>query len=200
LRERRAAGERVLVVDDEKNIRATVALCLEGEGCSVTAAASGEAALAAAEREAFEIAFVDLRLADESGLDLIPKLLALRPELAIVVITAYATIETAVEAMRRGARDYLPKPFTPAQIRHVVEQLAERHALLGRVAALEARLAEADGVENRERVAAHARVLDTAARVGLGRVAAAARRDRHGQDAPRALIHQKSARRSRSRS
>jgi len=140
--ERPAPGPRVLVVDDEKNIRATLAVCLESAGCSVTAVASGAEALAAIERQRFEIAFLDLRLADESGMDLLPKLLAARPELAVVVITAYATIETAVEAMRRGARDYLPKPFTPAQIRHVVEQIAERRALVSRIAELEARLAE----------------------------------------------------------
>jgi NtrC-family two-component system response regulator AlgB len=140
--ERPVASSRVLVIDDEKNIRATLVLCLEGIGCAVKAVASGEAAIAALEAGAFDVAFLDLRLADESGLDLIPKLLALRPELAVVVITAYATIETAVEAMRRGAREYLPKPFTPAQIRLAVEQIAERRALVGRVAELEARLAE----------------------------------------------------------
>ena len=138
----KAAGLRVLVVDDEKNIRATLALCLESAGCEVVAVASGDAALAALQRERFDVAFLDLRLAEESGLDLIPKLLALRAELAIVVITAYATVETAVLAMRRGAYDYLQKPFTPAQIRHAVERIAERRALLSRVADLEARLAE----------------------------------------------------------
>jgi NtrC-family two-component system response regulator AlgB len=137
-----AAGLRVLVVDDEKNIRATLSLCLEGIGCAVEAVGSGAAALAALERGRFDVAFLDLRLADESGLELIPKLLAARAELAIVVITAYATVETAVDAMRRGALDYLPKPFTPAQIRHAVERIAERRALLSRVADLEARLAE----------------------------------------------------------
>ena len=137
-----ATGLRVLVVDDEKNIRATLSLCLEGIGCAVEAVGSGGAALAALERGRFDVAFLDLRLAEESGLDLIPKLLAARPELAIVVITAYATVETAVDAMRRGALDYLPKPFTPAQIRHAVERIAERRALLTRVADLEARLAE----------------------------------------------------------
>ena len=91
------------------------------------------------------------------------------PELAIVVITAYATIETAVEAMRRGARDYLPKPFTPAQIRHVVEQIARApRAACARVAELEARLAEVDaGDRARERVAGDARgARDVAARRG----------------------------------
>jgi two-component system, NtrC family, response regulator AlgB len=133
---------RVLVIDDEKNIRATLELCLEEAGCEVESAATGAAALAALERARFDVAFLDLRLAEESGIDLIPKLLAASPELAIVVITAYATVETAVLALRRGAQDYLQKPFTPAQIRHAVERIAERRALLSRVADLESQLSE----------------------------------------------------------
>ena len=74
----RAPRLRVLVVDDEKNIRATLALCLEETGCDVEAAANGDAALAALERARFDVCFLDLRLANESGVDLIPKLLALR--------------------------------------------------------------------------------------------------------------------------
>src|SRR5947207_3246863 len=119
---------RVLVVDDEKNIRSTLALALEGMGCAVGLAATAESALAQAGREAFDLALVDLKLAQGSGLDLIPRLIAENPGLDVVVITAYATIDTAVEAMRRGALDYLPKPFTPAQIRHLVERTAERRA------------------------------------------------------------------------
>ncbi|HTO09373.1 MAG TPA: sigma-54 dependent transcriptional regulator [Myxococcota bacterium] len=133
---------RVLVIDDEKNIRATLALCLEEAACEVEAVATGAAALVALERSRFDLAFLDLRLAEESGIDLIPKLLAVSPELSIVVITAYATVETAVLALRRGAQDYLQKPFTPAQIRHAVERIAERRALLSRVADLESRLSE----------------------------------------------------------
>jgi len=134
---------RVLVIDDEKNIRNTLTLCLEGLGCKVTGAASGEAARAAVAVQAFDLAFLDLRVGDTNGLELLPELLARRPQMAIVVITAYATIDTAVDAMRRGARDYLPKPFTPAQIRHVVEQIGEGQRLTRRVADLQAQLAEA---------------------------------------------------------
>jgi NtrC-family two-component system response regulator AlgB len=136
-------GLRVLVVDDERNIRATLAVCLEGEGCAVAQAATGAEALAAAARERFDLAFLDLRLAAESGLDLLPKLVAACPGVAIVVVTAYATIDTAVEAMRRGAWDYLGKPFTPAQIRHVVARVAERRELASRIDDLERRVAEA---------------------------------------------------------
>src|SRR6266542_3570784 len=134
---------RVLVVDDEKNIRTTLALCLEGLGCHVAQAANVAAALEAVRFEAFDLAFCDLRLAHESGLELLPRLLAERPGLEVVVITAYATVDTAVEAMRRGAKDYLPKPFTPAQIAHLVERARERRALERRLSDLESRLEEA---------------------------------------------------------
>src|SRR5947209_9352417 len=134
---------RVLVIDDEKNIRATLSMCLEGIGCQVTAVPSGQAALAALGRQPFDLAFLDLRLGERNGLELLSQLLAESPHLAVVVITAYATFDTAVEAIKRGAKDYLPKPFTPAQIRHVVEQLAEQRELTRRVLDLEGQLREA---------------------------------------------------------
>jgi two-component system, NtrC family, response regulator AlgB len=139
----RRDGLDVLVIDDEKNIRATIAVCLEGMGCRVTGVANAEAARAALADRAFDMAFLDLRLNDVSGLDLLPDLLARRPSLAVVIITAYATIETAVAAIRRGAADYLPKPFTPDQIRHVVKQLVERQRMVRRVADLEQQLKDA---------------------------------------------------------
>ena len=95
-----AARAHVLVIDDEKNIRTTLQVCLQGIGCSVTAAASGEIALSVLEREPVDIAFLDLKLGDESGMDLLPRLLAAQPHLSIIVITAYATFDTAVEAIR----------------------------------------------------------------------------------------------------
>src|SRR3989339_803500 len=134
---------RVLVVDDEKNIRVTLAAYLEGMGCRVMAVATAGAALSVLESQTFDLAFLDLRLKEMSSLELLPKLLSISPRLFVVIITAYATIETAVEAMKRGARDYLPKPFTPAQIRLLVEGLAERLHLSRRVDELNAHLREA---------------------------------------------------------
>jgi NtrC-family two-component system response regulator AlgB len=139
----RATSFRVLIIDDEKNIRVTLSAYLEGMGCQVTGAPTAEAALAALESQTFDMAFLDLRLKEMNGLDLLPKILALRPHLPVVIITAYATIETAVEAIKRGARDYLPKPFTPDQIRHLVEGLNERLTLSRRVKELQAHLKEA---------------------------------------------------------
>ena len=137
------AALRVLIVDDERNIRKTLAVCLQGLGCEVIETGTPAAALEALARSACDLAFVDLRLGKDSGLDLLPRLLAERPGLDVVIITAWATFDTAVEAIKRGARDYLPKPFTPVQIGRVVDAARERRALERRLIDLETRLADA---------------------------------------------------------
>ena len=111
---------RALVVDDEKNIRKTLGICLDSLGCEVTTVGSVEAALSAATHHAFNIAFVDVRLGTQSGIDLIQPLLASRVGLSIVMITAYSAVDTAVAAMRFGAVDYLEKPLTVARVREVL--------------------------------------------------------------------------------
>ena len=131
------------MVDDEKNIRTTLTVCLEQLSHQVVSVPSAEGALAALAKQPFDLALVDLKLGMGSGLELIPSLLADRPELLVVIITAYATVETAVEAIRRGAWDYLPKPFTPAQIRHLVDRACERRRLTWRVENLEHTLSSA---------------------------------------------------------
>src|SRR5215471_10491330 len=134
---------RVLVIDDEKNIRATLTLCLEQIGCQVTAVSSAESALATLSQQRYDLAFLDLKLGDTSGLELISKLIAEDASLLIVVITAYATVGSVVEAMKRGATDYIPKPFTPAQIRHLVEQCVKQRDLKRQLVDLQGRLHEA---------------------------------------------------------
>ena len=126
----------ILVVDDEVNIRKTLTVCLETEGHTVVAVSNAPDAVAEATRRSFEAAFVDIRLGTASGLDLIPQLLAITPWLKIIVITAYASIDTAVEAMRRGATDYIPKPFTPSQVKLAVQKVAEVCQLEQKVASL----------------------------------------------------------------
>jgi two-component system, NtrC family, response regulator AlgB len=138
-----SSGARVLIVDDERNIRATLTICLEAIGCEVTGVSSSETALTAIARSTYDVCFLDLKLGTESGMDLLPRLIASRPQLAIIVITAHATFSTAVEAIKRGAIDYLPKPFEPAQIRHVLEQVTRQQETQRRVADLEGQLAAA---------------------------------------------------------
>ena len=120
-----------------EDIRRALRVCLEAEGARVIEAANAQEALGAVAREPLDLVLLDLRFGAENGLDLIPRLLAQKSALAIVVITAHASIETAVEAIKRGARDYLPKPFTPAQVRHVLAQLAATRRAEIRVSELE---------------------------------------------------------------
>ena len=131
---------RILVIDDEKRIRQTVTSCLEHEGHAVTTVATAQEAEDAVRHEPFDLAFLDLRLGGTSGIDLLPELLEQQPNLKVVVITAYASVETAVEAMKRGASDYLPKPFSPAQVRVAAERAAEQRALERKVEVLEDRV------------------------------------------------------------
>jgi two-component system, NtrC family, response regulator AlgB len=126
----------ILVADDELNIRKTLAVCLETAGHQVVAVSNATDALVEAANTAFDLAIVDLRLGTASGLELIPALLARSPWTRVVVITAYPGVDTAVEAMKRGAADYLPKPFTPAQVDAVTKRVAELRALERKVAGL----------------------------------------------------------------
>ncbi len=131
---------RVLVIDDEANIRKTTVLALEGMGHETAEAEEGTSALSVLESAHFDVAFLDLKLGAENGLELLPKLLKINPNLDVVVFTAYASIENAVEAMRAGAVDYIGKPFTPEQIRQVLSKIVRMRKLEGRLADLEFRL------------------------------------------------------------
>ena len=107
----------------------TLAVCLEGLGGEALAVGTGDAALAAHRPAALRPRLPRPGAGRPRAASTCSRSCsARRPDLAIVVITAYATFETAVEAMRRGARDYLPKPFTPAQIRHLIEKVRTRAA------------------------------------------------------------------------
>ena len=135
-----------LIVDDEANIRLVLARCLGDLGVRAHTAATAADALGEAARTAFDLVFLDLRLGAESGLDLLPRLVALAPQAHVVVLTAYAAIDTAVESVKLGAADYLPKPFSPAQIALVVDRLARDRATARDLAALRLGAAGADPV------------------------------------------------------
>ena len=133
----------VLIVDDEPNIRKTLAIALEAEGNRVVAVSNAQDALSTATRSFFDAALVDLRLGTESGLELIPRLGSACPWMKIAVITAYASIDTAVEAMRRGAFDYLPKPFTAEQVNLLMRKVVEVRTLEQKVEVLQEALSKA---------------------------------------------------------
>ena len=129
-----------LVADDDAGVRQSLRLCLEAAGARVLGVATASGALEAIERGRFDVLFLDLWLGTQNSLALIPELLRRRPELPIVVVTAFATFETAVEAMRLGASDYLPKPFSPEQVRLAARRVVEAGLLKRRVAELQDQL------------------------------------------------------------
>ncbi|MFN7951299.1 MAG: sigma-54 dependent transcriptional regulator [bacterium] len=189
----------VLVVDDERNIRTTLGVCLEDLGCRVTGVGSAEAALQALDREVFDLAFLDLKLGQANGLELLPQLKARQADLDVVIITAYATIETAVEAMKRGAVDYLPKPFSPAQVRVVVRQIAEHRWLSRRVTALESALArEVPEIDLETRAPTMRAVLELVRRAASSDVAVLLRGESGtGKGVLALALHEQSPRRAR---
>jgi two-component system, NtrC family, response regulator AlgB len=132
-----ASPMTVLVVDDESHIRKTLTMFFELSRHKVIAVSNPHDALSEVELRNFDVAFVDLRLGVESGLDLVTALQNRSPWTKIVVITAYASVDTAVEAMKRGAVDYLPKPFIPEQLRVVLDRLAAVRTLEQQVSNLQ---------------------------------------------------------------
>lgn len=134
--EKKVATLNILIVDDEINIRKTLSYCLAAEGHTVIAVNNPTDAVDEAKRRSFDMAFVDLHLGKEDGMDLIPLLLSEAPWIRIVVITAYASIETAVEAMRCGAIDYIAKPFTPDQVKFLTRRIARLRDLELKIASL----------------------------------------------------------------
>jgi NtrC-family two-component system response regulator AlgB len=120
---------RVLIVDDEKNIRAHLATFLQSCGYDARTAESAQQALIQlATTEPFDLVLTDYRMAGVNGVELLEQVRRQSPETAVILMTAYATIENAVEAMKAGAFDYLPKPFSLQQVQHVVERALEvRH-------------------------------------------------------------------------
>ena len=133
-----------LIVDDDPGIRQSIRLCLEADNARVLGVGTSAGALEAVERSAFDVVFLDLWLQDESGLTVLPEILRRQPGASVVVITAHATFETAVEAMRLGAVDYLPKPFTPEQVRGAARRIVSQKVLQRQVSELRERIDDSD--------------------------------------------------------
>jgi DNA-binding NtrC family response regulator len=129
----------VLVVDDEKNMRRSLENVLSDEGYAARVSESAEEALKLLAGEEFFMVITDARLGGMSGYELLKKIHERKPELPVLMLTAYATPKLAVEAIRSGAIDYLSKPFAPEELLHAVARCAERYRLLRENAALRSR-------------------------------------------------------------
>ena len=139
---------KVLVIDDDASLRRVMEMQLEEIGCDVVAVAGGKEAMAALEEFTPALVITDLRIPGMSGMDLLKLLRADHPELTVIMVTAYGTVKTAVEAMKAGAYDYLTKPIDYDELALVVNRALEHQQLLEEVRNLRLTLDEKYGFES----------------------------------------------------
>jgi len=139
---------RVLVVDDEQSMRDLLAIMLRQAGYDVTTADGGEAAIERLKAESFDLVLTDLRMRKVDGLAVLKAAKEHAPRTVVLVVTAYASTETAVEAMKLGAYDYITKPFKLDELKVTVANALERHRLREENLALKRQLLRERGFEN----------------------------------------------------
>jgi DNA-binding NtrC family response regulator len=125
-----AGNGTVLVIDDEPVLQDVLGSLLKGDGFEYLQATTAAGGFQILREEEVDVVLLDLMLPDRSGLELLPEIKEFDPHLPVVVITAYSSVESAIEAMRRGAFHYVPKPFKNEEVLHLVRRAAERRALL----------------------------------------------------------------------
>ena len=121
---------RILVVDDELIVRESLIGWLKKSGYEVAGAEGGRSALAMLKEQEYDLIFLDIKMPDMGGIEVLDHIKTDYPHSMVVMITAYGSVETAVEAMKRGANDYLMKPFEPEQLVLLVEKLLQQKKLI----------------------------------------------------------------------
>lgn len=145
-------GKKILVVDDDKNLRLSLSLLLKQEGYEVETAATAQAALEMLKTSNWDLMFLDLNMPGMGGIELLSKIYEQYPNLSVLILTANATLETAIKAIRLGARDYLLKPAEPREILTRVSDVLEkkkparRQQIVGELQSLLAELHQIEGM------------------------------------------------------
>jgi DNA-binding NtrC family response regulator len=141
----RQGGLRILFADDEAHLRDLMQMELPRLGHEVTVCPDGTAALRALDRATFDAALLDLRMPGLSGIDVLAQIKQISPETQVIILTGHATVDTAVQALRHGAFDYLTKPCKWAELEMILNRVAERRDMANKTTALETRLKAAEG-------------------------------------------------------
>lgn len=159
----------ILIIDDEPNLRRSLALILQRAGYSVNTAENEREVKHYLSAGAYDIVFLDLKMPEVNGMQLLPEIRQMYPEMPVIILTAHATLESAIEAVRKGARDYLLKPVDPEEILSRVkqilaeqEQLKRRREIVGEIQSLLAQLNQVDGSETPPGEASIAQTQDPA--------------------------------------
>ena len=122
--------KRILIIDDEKNIRLTLRSCLDSQGYEIETAVNGEEGLSKIIDDGFDLVLLDLKMPGLDGMEVLKRVRGKGINVNVIIMTAYGTVEKAVEAMKLGAIDFLSKPFTPDDIRKIVENVLKRPTLI----------------------------------------------------------------------
>src|SRR5438132_963876 len=125
-------ADRVLVVDDEQSRRKVLAATLQREGYEVQVASDGEEALGALDRDGADVVVTDLVMPKMDGLSLLRKVVSSHPDVPVIVVTAHGKIDSAVEAMKAGAFDFVTKPFEHAELKAIIAKAARQSDLNAR--------------------------------------------------------------------
>jgi two-component system NtrC family response regulator len=141
------AKDRILIVEDDEGVRQTAQIQLKREGFDAGATVSAELALPILEKSLHQLVITDLHLPGMSGLDLLKRIRMEYPETVVIVMTAFSTVQTAVEAMRAGAYDYISKPIHPYELTAIVKRSLDHHRLLQEVQVLRSALDRKYGFE-----------------------------------------------------
>jgi len=131
---------KILLIEDEKITRITLSETLSKKGYDVTACATGTDGLARFREQAFDLVITDLRLPKMNGLDILKKVKENRPQCPVIMMTAYASVESAVQALKLGAYDYLTKPFSPDELLTMLQRLEQYHRVMEENARLKQRI------------------------------------------------------------
>src|SRR4051794_22230166 len=138
-------GLRILFADDEAHLRDLMQMELPRMGHEVTVCPDGISAIRALEKGSFDAALLDLKMPGMTGIEVLGKIRQLSPETQVIILTGQASVDTAVQALRLGAFDYLTKPCKWAELEVILGRVAERRALSNKATALETRLRAAEG-------------------------------------------------------
>lgn len=139
---------KILVIDDEQSMRDFLSIMLKKEGHDVVAAENGSDALKAVQTEIFDLVISDVRMPGLDGIDVLKTVKEVSPETVVIMVTAYATAETAVEAMKLGAYDYITKPFKVDEIKLIIQKALEKGHLRKENILLRREIESRSGFEN----------------------------------------------------
>jgi len=133
----RLKGKNILVIDDEAGLREMLIFGLADEGCRVIGAASGREALEIVEKGSFDLAICDIMMPGMNGIDTLRGMKDVQPDIEVIMATGFATLQTAIDAMKAGAFDYIAKPYDLAQVRLVFAKAIEARDMRNRIIEME---------------------------------------------------------------